>query len=274
MTDGDVRRYIEHVRGIGDCFLHVYPSSATALSRALKRMQWSAPRNVRGIIAESEIVYDDQRRLAEEVFGCRYFACYGHTEKVVLAAECEHSSDYHVWPTYGCFELLDEQGQPVTRPGQRGEIVGTGFINTVVPFIRYRTGDTATYLGERCAACGREQPMITEIRGHRTQEMLIAGDGSDICWTALNLHDDTFLHVRRFQFYQEAPGRAELRVVAADGFSEGDLAYIERSLRARLGGRVEFSVRLVDEIVQTSRAKAIYVDQRIARSGAQSRVPF
>ncbi|MBU0717606.1 MAG: phenylacetate--CoA ligase family protein, partial [Planctomycetes bacterium] len=93
------------------------------------------PSNICGVLAESEIVYPDDRALAEQLLGVRYFSSYGHTEKLVMAAECEHSGDYHVWPTYGIAELLDDEGRPITTPGQRGEIVGTGFINTIVPFI-------------------------------------------------------------------------------------------------------------------------------------------
>ena len=152
------------------------------------------------------MVYPEQREMVEEVFGCRYFSCYGHTEKLVFASECEESTDYHIWPTYGYFELLDENDKPVTTPGVRGEIVATGFINTVMPFIRYRTGDWATYVGNRCDACGRKHTIIRDIRGHRTQEILITANGSEISWTALNMHNDTFLNVQQFQFRQEKPG--------------------------------------------------------------------
>ena len=206
MTDENMERYLEHMaRSVR--FLHVYPSSVarwrdSVLARDGVRRRISAASS-----PESEIVYPEQRQMVEEVFGCRYFSCYGHTEKLVLAAECEQSTDYHVWPTYGYFELLDEAGRPVTTPGQRGEIVGTGFINTVMPFIRYRTGDWATYVGDRCEACGREHPIIRDIRGHRTQEMLLASRWPEISWTALNMHDDTFVHVRQFQFLQDTPGQ-------------------------------------------------------------------
>jgi phenylacetate-CoA ligase len=234
-----------------------------ALARFCLHAGIRPPGNIRGILAESEIVYPEQRKTVEDVFGCRYFACYGHSEKLVLATECEHSADYHVWPTYGYFELCDDQGHPVTTPGQRGEIVGTGFINTVMPFIRYRTGDWATYVGDRCEACGREHVIIRDIRGHRTQEVLIAAGGSEISWTALNMHDDTFLHVRQFQFMQDTPGRAVLRIVPADGFSEKDAARIQRNLGRKLDGQLTFTVELVDAIPLSARGKAVYVDQRI-----------
>jgi phenylacetate-CoA ligase len=266
MSDENMARYLEHISTIGPCFLHVYPSTISALARFVTRSGIHAPKNIKGVIAESEIVYPQQRQMVEEVFGCRLFSCYGQSEKVVLAAGCEKSDDYHVWPTYGCFELLDEDGNAVTTPGQRGEIVGTSFINTVMPFIRYRTGDWATYVGDRCDACGREHPIIRDIRGHRTQEVLIAGDGSEIPWAALNMHDDTFINVRQFQFMQETPGRAILRIVPAGGFTEEDAKRIHRNLGPKLDGRITFRIERVDVIGLSARGKAIYVDQRISRT--------
>jgi phenylacetate-CoA ligase len=203
------------------------------------------------------------------VFGCPYFSCYGHSEKLVLAAECEQSTDYHVWPTYGYFELLDEAGQPVTTPGQRGEIVGTGFINTVMPFIRYRTGDEATYVGRRCDACGREHTILREIRGHRPQEVLIAADGSEIPWAAMVMHDRTYDHVRQFQFRQDAPGQAVLRVVPGEGFGDEDRRRIRSNLDRKLDGRVNFTIELVESIPLSPRGKAIYVDQQAGKDNPQ-----
>ena len=266
MSDENMARYLEHISNIGPCFLHVYPSSVTVLAKFILRNSEKAPGNIQGIIAESEIVYPDQRQMIEEVFGCRLFSCYGQSEKVVLAAGCEKSDNYHVWPTYGYFELLDENGNQVKTPGQRGEIVGTGFINTVMPFIRYRTGDWATYVGYRCPECGRQHTIIRDIRGHRTQEVLIAADGSEISWTALNMHDDTFINVRQFQFVQEKPGHAVLRIVPASGFSEKDAVRIHRNLGRKLDGRLTFDIKLVDTIDRSPRGKAIYVDQRIPRN--------
>jgi phenylacetate-CoA ligase len=263
-TNAELRRYLDHLRHIGPCFLHVYPSSATALARFLDGSGLAPPANIRGLIAESENVYPDQRRLVESVFGHRLFSCYGLTEKVVAAAECEHTTDYHVWPSYGFFELVDEAGRRIATPGQRGEIVGTGFINTVMPFVRYRTGDFATYVAGQCAACGRAQPIIADIRGHRIQEVLVAADGGLITWTSLNVHDDSYARILRFQFLQNTPGRARLRVVPAPGFADGDCEGLRRTLEAKLDGRVHLEVELVESLPATAIGKAIYVDQRIA----------
>ena len=132
-----------------------------------------------------------------------------------------------------------------------------------MPFIRYRTGDWATYVGDRCEACGREHVVIRDIQGHRTQEVLIAADGSEIPWTALNMHDDTFVRVRQFQFVQKTLGRAVLRIVPAARFSEDDAGRIARNLGRKLDGQLAFCIELTHAIPPSATGKAIYVDQRI-----------
>lgn len=262
MNDQNMESYLHHMRTIGPFYLHVYPSSVATLARFILRSGVEAPKNILGIIAESENVYVEQRMMVEKIFNCRYFSSYGHTEKLVAAGECEKTRNYHVWPTYGFFELLDENGNEVLTPGEQGEIVGTGFINTVTPFIRYRTGDYAIYIGDRCKECGREQKIISELRGHRIQESLIAYDNSFISWTAVNVHDDTFENVIQFQFYQDTPGYAVLRIVPSEKFNNTDKHRIMVNLSKKFDGRLNFILEIVKNIIPTKGGKAIYVEQR------------
>jgi phenylacetate-coenzyme A ligase PaaK-like adenylate-forming protein len=75
---------------------------------------------------------------------------------------------------YGFFELLDAQRRPVTTSGERGGIVGTSFINMAVPFVRYQTGDYATYVSDACHECGRAHPLIA-FPGRRCRPRLARG---------------------------------------------------------------------------------------------------
>lgn len=266
MADEQMSRYVEHLGRLPSHFLHVYPSSAEVLARYLRQTGAPPWAGLKGILAESENIYPDQRRLIEETFGLRLFASYGQTEKVVLAAPCESSDLYHVWPTYGYCELIDAQGQRVTEPGRRGEIVGTGWINDVLPFIRYRTGDFATYVSDRCPACGRAHMLLEDVEGRWPAGHLVARDGSAIAVTGLNLHDDTLMCVRQVQFYQDTPGAVILRVVPAPGFEGRDARRIQARLDERLAGRMTVHVQRVSAIAQSPRGKVRYVDQRIAEA--------
>ena len=261
-SDNDMAEYVKHLQSLKKCFLHVYPSSVYQLARYIKKNNIKIT-NVQAILAESENVYPEQRTFVESIFNCRYFSSYGHTEKLVAAGECEHSSNYHVWPTYGYFELIDEKGDVITKQGEVGEIVGTGFMNTVMPFIRYKTGDYAEYVNNHCDKCNRNHLIIKDIRGHNIQEHLITNESNMIPWSAINMHDDTFDDVLKYQFYQDTPGEAIIKVVVNENFSDAQKNRIEKNIGQKLNGRVLVSVEVVNYIQLTERGKSVFVDQRI-----------
>lgn len=261
LTETAMRWYVTHMNRVRPAFLHAYPSSAYTLTRFMAEHGLRFPDSLRAILLESEPLHTHQRQFIERHFdGLRVYSSYGHTEKLILAAECEHSSAYHVWPTYGYGEVVDHQGREVAE-GELGELVGTGFINQVTPFIRYRTDDFAVRGPSACTACGRQHALITGMQAHRSQEFLIGADGRAIVWTALNMHDDTFDGVRQFQLIQERPGAAEL-LLTPGGAGTFDQQRVVRNLERKLGGQVALSVRVVDRIPPEKSGKQPIIRQR------------
>ncbi|MBV5327341.1 MAG: hypothetical protein JZU65_06840, partial [Chlorobium sp.] len=90
-----------------------------------------------------------------------------------------------------------------------------------------------------------------------------ASDGSFITWSAVNVHDDTFDHVRQFQFYQDTPGKAVLKVVPASAFREEDIRAMQTNLGKKFDGRLRFDIKVVETIALSKMGKAIFVDQNI-----------
>ncbi len=266
LSDANMQRYLEHLRTIGPCAFHAYPSSAHAFAKFILNAARPPLQNVKAVLLESENVYTDQVSDIENALGARCFSSYGHSEKLVLAAQCEHTRNYHIWPTYGYFELVDEEGKPIEQAGQEGEIAGTGFMNTIVPFIRYRTGDRAVYVGQRCEACGREHPIVASISGRWPQGGLVAADGSIVTLTTLNVHDDTFRKVREYQYHQTVPGRATLCVVPVGVLDEDEKQRIAASMNKRLQGQVVLSLEVRTELVKTARGKQPRVVQQCPSS--------
>jgi len=262
MSESQMERYVKHMHSVSPKFVHAYPSAAYTLARFMFSSSLNFPPSVEAILLESEADYEHQRAFIEERFSVRMFSTYGHTEKLVLATQCEHSSLYHVWPTYGYCEILDDEGLNVSV-GDSGEIVGTGFINEVVPFIRYRTSDYTTLAGDGCVKCGRNHVLLDRIRGHRTQEFLITRDMKTIiAWTALNMHDDTFDGIIRFQFFQDTPGYTELRMVPKPGLNEYNIERIRRHLDNKLKGVIDIKLVICDEIPPQKSGKKPIVVQR------------
>jgi len=219
------------------------------------------PASIQAVLLESEALFPHQRASFRDK-KLRTFSCYGHSEKLVMAAQCEGSDEFHVHPTYGYCEVLDQNGA-VASPGESGEIVGTGFINEVMPFIRYRTGDGVTRGGDKCSACGRQHLLLKEIQGRWGQEFLVSRDGRTlISMTSLNLHDDTFDGITRFQFQQNVPGKVVLKLVSTKATGAKDAARFQRHFEPKLAHAIDLEVQFVDEIPLTRMGKQPMIDQR------------
>jgi phenylacetate-CoA ligase len=200
-------------------YLLCYPSSGYEFGRYLvnnnKELHY-----LKAIIASSENVQDFQLKLFTEKLGLQFFTWYGHTEKLVAAGYCAHSSYFHVEPLYGYCEIIDENGEQVTTPGKLGEIVGTTLHNYGMPLIRYRTGDYAEYLGEECPECGRKVKVLKSVLGRWSGDRVYNSDKTYVTTTALNLHDDLYLAIDGLQYYQDTPGKLQVRIIPNERFND------------------------------------------------------
>lgn len=243
-------------------FLHAYPSSATILAGHLEHRGLTLP-TLKGLLLGSENFAPWQREYVERVFGVRAYTWYGHSEKCILAGECERDILYHPFAEYGVTELVSEDGVPITVQGRRGLLVGTSFINRQGSIlIRYLTDDTAEWDLRDCD-CGRSGRRLKELRGRWTQESLVAADGTLIPMTAVNLHSRVYERMVRFRFVQEQPGVARLLFVPVEDFSERDERELAEELRVRLAGRVDVIMEQVTDLPLTASGKYTFVDQRI-----------
>jgi phenylacetate-CoA ligase len=236
-------------------WIRCYPSSGYVFARYLKDSGKPFPK-IKGMLCSSEQLYDFQKQLFEEVFGAdaRIFAHYGHYEMAALAGFCEFTDDYHVLPQYGFVELLDKNHEQVTKPGEIGEIVATSFIMQATPFIRYRTEDLAVFKGFGCEKCGRPYQIWEKIEG-RLQELVATKTGRLISTSMLNMHDETYDHLKQFQFHQKERGSVIFRFIPKGSCGEEIRAEIKSKLAGKLGDDIELILEAVEEIPLTKRGK-------------------
>ena len=244
-------------------FLHVYPSAITILSDLMKAYGDEGKfDSVKAILTASENLYEWQNRKIQSAFPqARIFDFYGHSEKVILAAMCEYSEQYHIWPFYGVTEILNGQDEEV-QEGKVGELVGTSFWNYATPFIRYRTMDSSKKGKFGCDKCGRHFQLLERIEG-RLQEIIVSKRGRSISMTAINMHSDVFDNVKQFQFYQDTPGRVAFKIIRKNSYSESDTAKIRQELMKKLGEDMDLKIVFVDEIARTQRGKYRFLEQKL-----------
>ena len=201
LTDEWMSKFCVMIRKFNPEFILGFPTTLSILSAFIKNNDLSPCTNLKAVIVYSETLYNWQRNLIEEGFGVRVFSLYAMTELVVLGGECEYSTNLHLYPQYG-FTEFDDLG--VYR-----EIVATGFTNYAMPLIRYKTADIGVKCKESCP-CGRHHQLIDRIQG-RLNDFLINKDGKVI--PRLMPWIKIFPNTKQYQFFQEEPGKAFLRIL-------------------------------------------------------------
>ncbi len=255
MSDKNLAAYVDQIIQFKPRYFHGYPSALDALAEYVIRHGLSdrLPK-IQAALLGSEGASAQQRERIEQAFRTRAYSWYGHSERVVLAGECEHNNTYHHFPDFGVLEIVDDEGRLCDKEGERGEIVGTGLSNRCMPLIRYRTGDFATRLEPRCE-CGRAWDRFSEVEGRWKQEMVLGRSGARFSVAALNMHGPLFERVVRYQYQQHQPGVCILKIMPAPGFRDNDRLGIEAAYRQKVGDEVEMRVVLVTDIPLTHRGK-------------------
>lgn len=245
-------------------FIQAYPSAIHPLALWLRdHPDEEVTRRIRSIMLFSEKPAESQVALLHKVFGCPVLKHYGHSERLLMAATMPDDERYFFWPQYGHFELVDAAGKVINRPGELGEIVGTGFDNAVMPLLRYRTGDLAV-LSDRPHAALPGFPVVERIDG-RIQEFFICDDERLVGLNAITTAEQHPLleHAFSIQFEQREPGRMRLRVVMPRRLSQAELQSIGRSVERRIGGGCAIDAEQVEAIQRTGRGKSLMLVQHL-----------
>ena len=77
------------------------------------------------------------------------------------------------------------------------------------------------------------------------------------------MHGRVFENVERFQFFQDTPGKAELRLLPSREFGDGDLAAMRAAFEEKISGVLDLEIRVVDVLPLTKRGKGIYLIQEL-----------
>ncbi|MDN3546012.1 MAG: phenylacetate--CoA ligase family protein [Roseateles asaccharophilus] len=257
MSEAKLDGFIAAIRRKRPRMLFGYPSALSHIAKHAKsRGQRMDDLGIKVAFVTSERLYDEQRAVISEVFGCPVANGYGGRDAGFIAHECP-AGGMHITAEDVIVELVDPQGRPVPV-GEAGEIVVTHLATSDFPFIRYRTGDVAV-MDDRTCACGRGLPMLKEIQG-RTTDFVVAADGTVMHGLALIYILRDLPGVAAFKIVQHSRERCEVLIQAeADADRQTMVPSVIRGFRQRLGAQVEVDVSFVDGIPPERSGKFRYV---------------
>jgi phenylacetate-CoA ligase len=154
--------YIRELERFQPVMISGYPSSLYPLALAFQKYA-VAGLSVRAIYSTSETLFNSQRQVLEEAFGCKVFNAYGNSEMCGNIFECE-AGELHLRSEHSHIEILREDGVQC-GPGETGRLVCTNFSNRAFPLIRYDIGDIVIVSKDQTSKCGRGGVLIDNIVG-------------------------------------------------------------------------------------------------------------
>lgn len=257
--------YVKQIQKKKISFLHGYPSALEILARHLVQQGRSELANTtKGIILTSEAHYPHQISLYRTAFPkAKIVSFYGLSEKVLFAVS-DPTDPFLFWfnPIYGIAELINTDGSPITKIGDRGALVGTGLQFRGTPFIRYDTGDVAE-LAVLPSVSNGFRLGVRNITPRRSTEYLVGRDGSLISMSALNIHSAAYTTMEIFVIEQDTPGHAVVKAVVAAGRTEDEVSAFIDEIGRKTGKNLIFTIEIVSDIPPGPRGKRSWVQQSL-----------
>lgn len=201
------------------------------------------------VIATAEVMNDENRRLAESVFGVPVTMHYGSREVGMIASECSSHAGlhFHPWSSYVEFDSIGD-----TPDGPAYRLLVTDLLNSGQPFLRYDTGDCVTLREQRCS-CGRWFPLVDKVLG-RVCEGIVMADGGIIPGITLGTQmaqmGHTFRSIAQVQFVQRSVEHLHLRYAVKEdpSYKQPELDSICTAINALMSNPMKWSLEQVADI--------------------------
>ncbi|MCH9812834.1 MAG: hypothetical protein K0U47_02695 [Epsilonproteobacteria bacterium] len=234
----------EKAKAFSPKFLFGYPSALLSFIKQCK-LHGYEPLNIQGVMLSSETAYAHEIEIIRDFFGVDVLTQYGHTERAAIAYRV-NDEKYHFMNSYGAVRIIGH------------EIVATGFDNSVMPLINYRTGDSIS--GEVDYIEGTDIAKAAETIEGRTQDFLVTDDKRLVSITTMCGGQHLPLdQISNIQYIQDEPGR--VKVLVEDQNKGVDPDAVIHGMKQLVRDGVDFEVELVDEIEKSARGKRIICKQ-------------
>lgn len=196
--------------------------------------------NLKVIIVTSEILYDSDRRIIEEIFGCKVANEYGCAEGGLIAYECPQ----------GGMHIQEEMILSYTN--ELNEIISTELENDLTPLINYKIGDKIITSEEICT-CGRTLKLINRIDGRIGSDDILKPDGSTMNYLFFdkmikNMSEtDLWGRIKRFQVIQKGYD-FKIYLIKGDNYTDNVSNYIIDYVKKGVSINADVKIIFVDDI--------------------------
>ena len=222
LDDNSVFNYVDYINSSKADTLVSYPSTLYYLAILLRKHNLELPW-VKHIHGASEVCLPQWSQAINEVFGFPIKMHYGQVEKVSFAHQVTEDEIYRENLLYGLNEYDSENN-----------IIGTGFYNYVMPFIRYKTNDIVEHNLD-AKLDGAFPNTISKVLG-RNGDMLISQNNALV--PAVNFYSfmSKYNEVDLFQIIQtKKTKKVDFYIVPNNKFSAVTRKELIKEMKYRLG---------------------------------------
>ena len=245
LNNRSVHDYVKLINSFKYETISTYPSTAYALACLLEEENLSIP-YVKSIHLASEMLADEwAERIRAVLPGVKVKAHYGQMEKCSFFHQAD--SDFYVDDLeYGVTEFVESDGQ--------AKVIGTGFLNRAMPFIRYDIGDRVEVLD----APINERGLPSRVKRFigRSDDIIITPEGNRL--PGVNFY--TMMYkipgIKMFQIIQEDFDNITVKIVPNSEWSEKMAETTRKKLSERLGS-MKIHIEECSEIARSTRTGKI-----------------
>ncbi|MDE1818295.1 MAG: phenylacetate--CoA ligase family protein [Thaumarchaeota archaeon] len=252
-------------------FLAGYPSVLEGLVQIMNHYPLRSP--LKAVFTNSEHSSQIQRDRLAEALGAPVFDEYSSEELSRIAFQCKERR-YHIQEDCSYIEVLREDCDLPVENGQVGEIVGTCLINNIMPFIRYRQGDSGSIISSDCP-CGQTGRILSQLDGRMNSSFVFRGQvipsGKLLDWT-YKIILEFKIKVEAFRLIQTDAGSCclELKPEFGSTITDRERQIIQLSFSeflSELGVRAELNISIVTSIPRSATGKRIPIVNAYSQAG-------
>ncbi|MDB4202988.1 hypothetical protein N9767_01260 [Planktomarina temperata] len=231
LNTDNMNSYAEYISVNKIKFIRGYPSSLEVFAKHIIQRKLKLT-HIHGVFTASEVLTKECRKTLEAAFGANVYDYYGLAEQIVSFSDCRCQNGLRNNDIYGYLEL-HRTNDNLYR------IVGTNLNNTMMPLIRYDTGDLAK-LSSLSSGCDcQESSHIIEAVIGRSDVTIKTTTGVEIptvnFYTVLEHYP-----VKAWQIVQLDLREISINLHTLENFKN------ERALTTRV--ELDFAKRLPDDI--------------------------
>ena len=225
-------------------FFTGYPSAMYVLASLMEEMGLRLNNSPKYIVSGSDALLPKYESTIGRVFGAPVTEQYGMAEFAGNMSKCERGIFHE---DFECCYIEDV----ACDNSKLRSLLLTGWGNYAMPFIRYEVGDFCSRPTETCS-CGRMSNSYSSVEG-RLEDYVITPDGRKLI--GMNQVFEYARHAKEIQIHQASPDRIEFRIVAGQGFGDGDKEVLLREFQRRAGVDMKITFTIVDVLQRSSSGK-------------------